>query len=270
MPRTRDLAAVREILETDRPWAAYALGDLTPGFVEHCEWYWLGTGAPAVVLLYRREATPVVFALGHASHVSAILKDVPHLTSAYLSVSTGHIELVATRAPILERTAMLRMQLDPAAFDHEQVPSALRLGPEDVPALQVLFADGEPNHEAPDFFAQWMVKQGVYYGVYEKGDLVAAAGTHLVAESTGVAAIGNVYTRRDRRGRNLAHQTAGAVSAELLARQIPTIVLNVNQKNAAALRVYEALGFRRYCPFWEGRTGAWGDAPAPIRSAGRA
>lgn len=87
-----------------------------------------------------------------------------------------------------------------------------------------------------------------------------------MAESTGVAAIGNVYTRRDRRGRKLARQTAGAVAAELLARQIPTIVLNVNQKNVAALRVYEALGFRRYCPFWEGRTGAWGDAPAPILS----
>jgi hypothetical protein len=266
MPRTHDLAAVREILETDRPWAAYALGDLTPGFVEHSEWYRPGTGTPAVVLLYRRETTPVLFSLGRACEVRAGLRELPRLASAYLSVSADHIDLVAEHAPILERMAMFRMLLEPAAFDHEQVPSALRLGADDLPALRALFADGEANHEAPDFFAQWMVKQGVYYGVYEEGDLIAAAGTHLVAEPTGVAAIGNVYTRRDRRGRKLARYTTGAVAAELLARHIPTIVLNVNQKNAAALRVYEALGFRRYCPFWEGRTGAWSDAPAPSHS----
>jgi ribosomal protein S18 acetylase RimI-like enzyme len=266
MARTYDLAAVREILETDRPWAAYALGDLTPGFVEHSEWYWTGPHTPAVVLLYRREATPVLFSLGPAAEVQAILHGLPRVPSAYLSISVPHIDLVAQHAPIVERMAMYRMQLDPAAFAHEEVPSALRLGAEDVPALQALFADGEANHEAPDFFAPWMVKQGVYYGVYEQGELIAAAGTHLVAEQTGVAAVGNVYTRRDRRGRRLARHTTGAVAAALLARGIPTIVLNVNQKNAAALRVYEALGFRRYCPFWEGRTGGWSDAPAPMQS----
>ena len=77
--------------------------------------------------------------------------------------------------------------------------------------------------------------------------------------------MGNVYTRRDRRGRRLARHTTGAVTAALLALGIPTIVLNVNQKNAAALLVYEALGFRQVCPFWEGRTGAWSGAPAPVQ-----
>ena len=263
MPRTSDLTAVRRILETDRPWAAYALGDLTPGFVEHSEWYWTDPRAAAVVLLYRREATPVLFALGSGPEVQAILRELPRLPSAYLSISVSHLALVAEHAPILELMEMNRLQLDPAAFAHEQVPSALRLGVEDLPALQALFADGEVNHEAPDFFAPWMVKHGVYYGVYEHGDLIAAAGTHLVATQTGVAAVGNVYTRRDRRGRRLARHTTGAVTATLLALGIPTIVLNVNQKNAAALRVYEALGFRQYCPFWEGRTGPWSGALAP-------
>jgi predicted GNAT family acetyltransferase len=29
-------------------------------------------------------------------------------------------------------------------------------------------------------------------------------------------------------------------------------VLNVNQRNAAAIRIYERLGFERHCPFLEG------------------
>jgi hypothetical protein len=74
-----------------------------------------------------------------------------------------------------------------------------------------------------------MVKQGVYYGVYEQGDLIAAAGTHLLAAQTGVAAVGNVYTRSDRRGRGLAPYNGRGGLASAGA---STIVPNVNQKNA--------------------------------------
>jgi GNAT superfamily N-acetyltransferase len=257
MSRLHDLAAVREILEADRTWSAYALGDLTPGFIEHSEWYSAGVPARAVVLLYRRTNPPVLFSMGPADEVASILQTLPPLPSVYLSIPVAHIDLVAEHARVEQRTAMWRMRLEPAAFAPERVAPALRLSADDVPALQELFKDGEAHHEAPDFFAPWMVKQGVYFGVFEDGALVAAAGTHLVAEQTGVAAVGNVYTRRDRRGRGLAHQTTGAVAASLLSRSIPTIVLNVNQRNATALQVYEALGFRRHCPFWEGTTGPW-------------
>ncbi len=70
----------------------------------------------------------------------------------------------------------------------------------------------------------------------------------------GVAAVGNVYTRRDRRGRGLAARVTSAVTAHLLRHDPPlsTVALNVNQHNAAALRVYAGLGYERYCGFHEG------------------
>jgi ribosomal protein S18 acetylase RimI-like enzyme len=43
-----------------------------------------------------------------------------------------------------------------------------------------------------------------------------------------------------------------AVVTELLARGMHDIVLNVNQKNETPIRIYERLGFERYCPFFEG------------------
>jgi ribosomal protein S18 acetylase RimI-like enzyme len=128
----------------------------------------------------------------------------------------------------------------------------VRLGPDDFPALQRLYADGEALGEAPGFFRAWMLDRGVFYGIPEGRSLVAAAGTHLVAPSEDVAAIGNVYTRRDRRGRGLAAQVTTAVTAELLSMDLRTIALNASPQNLTALRVYERPGFKRYCPFYEG------------------
>ena len=82
--------------------------------------------------------------------------------------------------------------------------------------------------------------------------MVAAAGIHVAAPAEGVAGIGNVYTRRDRRGRGLAGRAIAGVVNELQRRGVRTIGLNVSQENAAAIRTYERLGFVRYCEFYEG------------------
>ena len=84
------------------------------------------------------------------------------------------------------------------------------------------------------------------------GLAIAAAGTHLVAPLESVAAVGNIYTRRDRRGRGLGTAVTAAVTAELRRRGVRTIGLNVNQRNATAIGLYERLGFVRYCAFVEG------------------
>jgi predicted GNAT family acetyltransferase len=62
-----------------------------------------------------------------------------------------------------------------------------------------------------------------------------------------------VYVRQDRRGRGLAARVTSAVAADALAKGLRTVALNVSQMNSAALRVYERLGFRLYCPFVAGR-----------------
>jgi predicted GNAT family acetyltransferase len=148
---------------------------------------------------------------------------------------------------------MWRMLLDPAAFGAAAVTGAVRLTMADLPALQQLYADGEASGEAPDFFSPEMLNQGVFFGVREGEALVAAAGTHLYTPAERIGTVGNVYTRRDRRGRGLASQVTQCVTAELLRLRLQTIVLNVAQPNAAAIQVYERLGFRRYTAFYEGR-----------------
>ena len=96
-----------------------------------------------------------------------------------------------------------------------------------------------------------MLERGMYYGVRKNKELVAIAGTHVVAAGEGVGCLGNIYTRRDRRGRGLSTQVTAAVTAHLLTLKLQTIALNVRENNAAAIRVYERLGFQRYCKYVE-------------------
>jgi ribosomal protein S18 acetylase RimI-like enzyme len=247
-----DITTLRALLETDRPWAAYALGDLAPEMFPHCEWRVAPDPARALLLLYRAFDTPVLFALGEAEPVRRLLAEIRHEPRLYLSLRPEILPLVKADYVVRDEMLMWRMLLDPTRAALAADAGTRRLGPDDVPALQALYADGAAEGTAPDFFYPEMVTRGVFYGFHESGALVAAAGTHLVAASESVAAVGNVYTRRDCRGRGFAGRVTGAVTAELKRLGIRTIALNVAQHNTAAIRVYERLGFARYCPFYEG------------------
>lgn len=251
MPRLTDSAAVRRLLETDRPWAVYLLGDLAPQRLPHCTWLHVPGGAPALVLLYREFGTPVLCALGGADAVRPLLEEVAE-PAMYLHVRPEVVELLRPRYRVEHEADMWRMILDPTHFRPAPADRAARLGSADLAALRRLYADGAPAGEVPDFFFPGMLGEGVFFGVWEGGELTAAAGTHLVVPEEGVAAVGNIYTRRDRRGRGLATRVTNAVTAELVASGLRTIALNVNQRNATAIRVYERLGFARYCAFKEG------------------
>jgi RimJ/RimL family protein N-acetyltransferase len=251
VPPVSDPAVIRTLLETDRPWSVYPLGDLTPGLFEHADWFRARDGVPALVLVFRGFQVPVLFALGEAEAVRPLLEEAVHDPEIYLHVRPEVVPLVCERYSVPEVAPMWRMLLKHPASPLDP-GDAVRLRPADLAALQHLYADREPAEESSAFFAPSMLERGVYYGIREGDALVSAAGTHILAPTEGVAAIGNVYTRRDRRGRGLAARVTGAVVDELLRMEMETVALSVDQRNAAALRAYERLGFRRYCEFCEG------------------
>jgi ribosomal protein S18 acetylase RimI-like enzyme len=251
MPEVNDRAAIRAILQTDPCWNLYALGDLAPGYFEHSSWLAAHSGRPALVLLYRAVTPPVLFATGEPDAVATLLDEVAE-PAVYLHVRPRVAEMIAARRRSIDPRPMWRMVLETSEFRPESRIAAERLGSADASAIERLYADGADSGEAPDFFFPPMVDNGVFYGVREDGELVAVAGTHLAVPAEGVGAIGNVYTRRDRRGRGLAGALTSAVACNLLRMGVQTIGLNVTQRNAAAIRVYERLGFHRYCEFIEG------------------
>lgn len=243
---------IRALLESDRPWAAYALADLSPGFWEHCRWFVREGAPPALVMLYCRLDPPVIFALGTAERLAPSIQEI-EAPVLLLHVRPEALAAIEARYQVVESRPQWRMSLEPERFRPVPSGEVSRLGPGDVEAIRALYADGEARGEAPDYFEAGMVEQGLFRGAFEGADLVAVAGTHVVAPDESVCAIGNVYVRHDRRGRGLGAAVTSAVAADAVADGLRTVVLNVSQGNLVALRMYERLGFRRYCAFVAGR-----------------
>jgi ribosomal protein S18 acetylase RimI-like enzyme len=251
MPPAADPQTIRAILETDRPWAVYALGDLAPEHRIHARWHMAYGGRPALLLIYSAFHPPVLFAHGAAADLMPLLPEIADQREFYLSVRPEiAAALQAAGYQLSVEKRMWRMLLDPRQYA-PMAHGAVSLHRADADALKQLYADGETRGEAPDFFDADMLWHGVFFGIREGAELIAAAGTHVVAREEGVAAIGSVYTRRDRRGQGCARRTTAAVTAELLRQGLRTIALNVRQDNVTARRVYERLGFQLYCEFRE-------------------
>jgi GNAT superfamily N-acetyltransferase len=255
MTRLTDLARIRALLDRDRAWAAYAIGDLSPELAGHCEWH-AGEGAsPALILLYRGFTPPILFAMGEPAEVAALARglDAPTV-SLHLRPET-----LAALGPVYEPThtsAMWRMALDPPAFRSSDTDAVIGLDRDDLGAVAALYQDGRAAGEEPGFFHPSMLDQGTFFGVREGADLIAVAGTHLFSPALGVCTVGNVYTRRDRRQHGLGSRVTSAVVEHALAHHVTTVVLNVGQGNGGARRVYERLGFHVHCEFVEGLANA--------------
>jgi ribosomal protein S18 acetylase RimI-like enzyme len=265
VPALTEKDHIRQLLMRDPRWCVYALGDLTPRMFTKCRWFasaaaeTTGATPPDLTLVLHDYGTSILFAMGTGS----IREALEHVRwPVHLQVRHDALDEVARYASVSNVKTMWRMGMAGAdvkarAADLSTVARSARvegatlrrLSAVELPALKALYADGESTGESPDFFYNSMVTDGVFYGVFEGDELVAAAGTHLVSRDEGAAAIGNVYTRKDKRGRGHSKVATSAVLQAL--KDLPTIGLNVRADNTSAIRVYQSLGFIRHCEFVE-------------------
>ncbi len=241
-----DRDEIRRLLQRDPVWAAYALGDLGMDLWPHTCWHLAGE---QLALVLRAYSMPILWASGD---LLGLADEVANEQRYSVQVRPSSMAELGRFYDVSGLKRMWRMTVEPGAFRPSLALRAERLGEADVPDLVRLYQDGEATGESPEFFFGPMVSSGVFFGVRDAHGIAAVAGTHLVARDERVATIGNVYTRRDCRGQGLATQAATAVTTELLRLGMEVIALNAYQSNAAAIHIYEGLGFRRHCDFVEG------------------
>lgn len=261
---TQDRALLREFLERNRLFSAYALCDLEDREFSRTRWgvAFDGDEMVALVLEYSGMTPQPMFVLGSQDGIEAILRDVIRPRAAYVATLTESLPAVETHYRVDPGPPMVRMFVDRARF-RPYPADVRRLLPIEIGELNRLYQLG---------FASWLpssaIAEGVYYGIRVGGRLVAAAGTHVISPQARLAVVGNVLTHIDYRGRGYATAVTGAVTAELL-RTCDQVALNVRSDNPPALQAYRRLGFAEHVRFEERlihRLGSpWPDLAAPLR-----
>jgi ribosomal protein S18 acetylase RimI-like enzyme len=262
--QTTDRALLHDFLAQDRLYAAYAICDLEEREFGRTRWgaAYDGDELVAVGMEYTGPTPQPLFVLGRPDGISAVLRDVIRPRAAYIAARTTMLPAVEAHYRVDPGPQMVRMWVDRARF--RPYPATVqRLLPVEIGELNRLYQLG---------FASWLpsgaIADGVYYGMRVNGQLVAAAGTHVVSPEARLAVVGNVLTHLDYRGRGFATAVTGAVTAELL-RSCDQIVLNVRADNPPAINAYRRLGFIEHARFEERlihRLGSpWPDLTAPLR-----
>ncbi|MDI1465698.1 GNAT family N-acetyltransferase [Catellatospora sp. KI3] len=242
-----DRAELAELLGRDPARYAYQLGDLDDFFWPYTTWYRRGD---ALALVYHGGGLPTLLAFDPdgPGTVAPLLRDLLPLLPGrlYAHLSPGAESELAAAYRLEPGGPHLKMALtDPAALAAAE-PLGDVLGPGDLPELSELYDAAYPGN----WFDRRMLETGQYVGVRRDGRLAAVAGIHVWSPAYRVSALGNVTTRPELRGQGLARGVVAALCRRL-RETVDHVTLNVHAGNAAALALYDRLGFTPIAEYGE-------------------
>lgn len=223
----------------------YALGDLDDFFFPSTSFFVSDDDEPhrEVALLYRGSEPPTLLALSSRppERLRALLDQTMHEMPEvfYGHLSPGLQELLEDRYRVDRRGRHLKMLLrDDSRARSAATGEARLLSATDENELRTFYADAYPDN----WFVPRMLETGHYVGIDHEGRLAAVAGVHVFSARYRVAALGNVATLPGMRGRGLARRACAHLIERLMV-ECDHVGLNVEEKNRAAVRCYESLGF---------------------------
>ena len=241
-----DPAAIRRLLEPQRPYTAYALAQLDPRMFPRNKWYRsAGPNGQALLVHSKSPLGNALFALGDATALDAVLSLHPGPRFSFGSLMLEHKAIVRKYFLMTRPQMMLRMTVESDTFRPVEA-DAQRLATSDIAAVNRLYS----MEGGPTAYRTEHLNDAVYYGIYEGRDLISIAGTHVVSGAERIAVVGNVFTHPRHRGQGLAKATTGAVTRYLLA-DCDFVALTVEEENAAAVAVYRSLGYETKCKLHE-------------------
>ena len=120
------------------------------------------------------------------------------------------------------------------------------LGENHINELNALYKMAYPQN----WFDQRMIQTGQYYGIFKDNMVISVAGIHVYSQKYKVAALGNITTHPEHRGKGYATLATQFLCKSLLD-DIEHIGLNVKADNETAIAMYQKLGFTAIANFEE-------------------
>jgi GNAT superfamily N-acetyltransferase len=229
---TTDKKRLLEHFRKDPVMFAYHMGDLDDFFFLDCIWPAVLNARGSideVLLTYLGGDTPTLQAFGLTERFVDLLRIylpiAPPKFFCHYQKQYGPVFREYTRE--IPLGSHMKMRLDESEFRKRRnhpVDDAhlLRLNPSQEQLLRTLYAAAYPD----SYFSPRMLQTGKFFGYFDKGAIVAVAGVHVVSDKYRVAALGNIATHPDYRGRGLATLVTHRLTAELVSegttlRQLP-------------------------------------------------
>ena len=240
-----DKARIEDFLLKTRGVYCYHLGDLDDFFWPHTEWTALEDRGEikALNLIYCGPGLPVLLAVenGNLPEMRVLLAGMlPALPERfYAHLSPGLQDVLAAACSLQDHGEHYKMLLtSPHQLANGEPNQARRVQADDLPELQALYAAGYPGN----WFDPRMIETGQYFGIWQGGRLVSAAGVHVYSAAYRIAALGNITTHPGHRRQGLGRQVTAALCRSLL-HTVDLVGLNVKADNTAAIYTYQKLGF---------------------------
>lgn len=222
----------------------YEIGDLDDRFWPHTIWFGSQSeaGINAIALLYTGASLPTLLALAddNGTMTSLLHSIKPILPSRFYAHLSPGLESVMSDAYNLEFCGEhLKMSLtDTKPLAGKNCARVERLGMPDLAAITTLYENSYPGN----WFDPRMLATNQYFGIRENGLLVSIAGVHVYSPHYRVAALGNITTLPQCRGKGYCSLVTTELCRSLLAENL-NIGLNVKAENTAAIACYRKLGF---------------------------
>ena len=254
----------KNILEThfrkNTPLNIYLLGDLDDFFFEYTEWFGLfeseGSELIQVALLYKGSELPVLLAFCGNEIESEQMKylienikaDLPD--EFYAHLSPGLKDVLKADHEYEPGGRYLKMYLPEKNKDKllkiDGDSNIRRLKVSELDDIQEFYKKSYPDN----WFDKRMLETGKYFGYFDEEILVGISGIHVYSKEYKVAALGNITTDSQYRGRSICTKVTSVLCTDLFE-TVDVIGLNVSESNAAAIRCYEKIGFKVYAEFEE-------------------
>jgi ribosomal protein S18 acetylase RimI-like enzyme len=231
----------------------YEIGDLDDFFWHHTTWYALTDRQQIkqIALLYTSGSLPVLLALTEASldSMQELLRAIIYLLPKqfYAHLSKDLVTVFADECQIKSHGTYYKMALTNSfylnTFDTSDV---IPLSVANITEVEHLYRLSYPDN----WFESRMLETGDYFGIKQYKNLVSVAGVHVYSPQYKVAALGNITTHPQFRGRGLAKVVCAKLCQELL-QTVTHIGLNVKVDNASAIACYSQLGFEPIATYEE-------------------
>ncbi|MHC4742600.1 MAG: GNAT family N-acetyltransferase, partial [Planctomycetota bacterium] len=201
-----DKDEIERFLRRDVYLNIYALGDLDDFYWPHTVWYALRSDGEihALALLYLNRPLPALLALSEpADPIRQLLESVKHLLPPRF-----HAHLNPGLDTVFHDTHSLEPHgehhkmalLDAGALAEQDCSGVIQLTEADLEEVQRFYEQSYPNN----WFDPRMLQTNRYFGIREDGQLTSVAGVHACSAKYKVAALGNIATHGDHRGRGFA------------------------------------------------------------------